>query len=69
MHIFGFPVPQELPRVMKQVGAVVEAPKFSPHLTGRQNLSLLSCARRDDRTRVDNALPATAYLNEYVVRR
>lgn len=42
MRLFGEPVPQRLPAVVDRVGAVVESPKFSPNLTGRQNLLLLS---------------------------
>ena len=42
MRLFGEPVPQSLPAVIDRVGAVVESPKFSPNLTGRQNLLLLA---------------------------
>lgn len=42
MRLFGEPVPERLPSVMDRVGAVVENPKFSPHFTGRQNLTLLA---------------------------
>lgn len=42
MRLFGEPVPQRLPSVIDRVGAVVENPKFSPHFTGRQNLTLLA---------------------------
>lgn len=42
MRLFGQPVPQRLPEVMGRVGAVVESPKFSPNLSGRRNLLLLS---------------------------
>ena len=42
MRLFGQPVPQLLPSVIDRVGAVVESPKFSPHFTGRQNLTLLA---------------------------
>lgn len=42
MRLFGEPVPRRLPDVIDRVGAVVEAPKFSPHLSGRRNLMLLA---------------------------
>lgn len=42
MRLFGEPVPQRLPAVVGRVGAVVESPKFSPNLSGRRNLLLLS---------------------------
>jgi ABC-2 type transport system ATP-binding protein len=42
MRLFGQPVPKLLPSVIDRVGAVVESPKFSPHFTGRQNLTLLA---------------------------
>ncbi|WP_122817898.1 ABC transporter ATP-binding protein [Nocardioides pantholopis] len=42
MRLLGEPVPDLLPAVSDRVGAVVESPKFSPNLTGRQNLLLLS---------------------------
>jgi ABC-2 type transport system ATP-binding protein len=42
MSLFGRPVPERQPEVMGRIGAVVESPKFSPGLTGRHNLLLLS---------------------------
>jgi ABC-2 type transport system ATP-binding protein len=42
MRLFGQPVPRLLPSVIDRVGAVVESPKFSPHFSGRQNLTLLA---------------------------
>ncbi|WP_182526555.1 ABC transporter ATP-binding protein [Nocardioides dongkuii] len=42
MRLFGEPVPELLPSVIDRVGAVVESPKFSPNLSGRQNLQLLA---------------------------
>jgi ABC-2 type transport system ATP-binding protein len=48
MRLFGEPVPQRLPAVIDRVGAVVESPKFAPHFTGRQNLTLLARTIGDD---------------------
>ncbi|MBM7506617.1 ABC-2 type transport system ATP-binding protein [Nocardioides salarius] len=56
MRLFGRPVPDELPAVVGRVGAVVESPKFSPNLTGRQNLLLLSRSIGAPDTRVDEAV-------------
>ena len=56
MALFGEPVPTRLPAVINRVGAVVESPKFSPHFTGRQNLSLLAGTIGAPRSRVDAAI-------------
>jgi ABC-2 type transport system ATP-binding protein len=56
MALFGRPVPRHLPEVMAQVGAVVEAPKFSPTFSGRQNLQLLGRAIGTPPERVDEVL-------------
>ncbi|WP_109508692.1 ABC transporter ATP-binding protein [Nocardioides speluncae] len=56
MALFGRPVPHHLPEVMTQVGAVVEAPKFSPTFSGRQNLQLLGRAIGTPDERVDEVL-------------
>ncbi|MBZ5733641.1 ABC transporter ATP-binding protein [Nocardioides sp. TRM66260-LWL] len=48
MRLLGEPVPQRLPAVMHRVGAVVESPKFSPHLSGRRNLLLLARSLETD---------------------
>ncbi|MCW2765771.1 MAG: transporter ATP-binding protein [Nocardioides sp.] len=56
MRLFGQPVPRLLPSVIDRVGAVVESPKFSPNLTGRQNLLLLSRAIGVPKSRVDAAI-------------
>ena len=56
MRLFGEPVPRRLPAVVDRVGAVVESPKFSPNLTGRQNLLLLSRSIGAPDSRVDAAV-------------
>jgi ABC-2 type transport system ATP-binding protein len=56
MRLFGQPVPQRLPAVMSQVGAVVEQPKFVPSFTGRKNLSLLARSVGVPGSTVDAAL-------------
>nr|WP_246283962.1 ABC transporter ATP-binding protein [Nocardioides perillae] len=56
MALLGQRVPDRLPQVVHRVGAVVESPKFSPGLTGRQNLLLLARAVGVADSRVDAAV-------------
>jgi ABC-2 type transport system ATP-binding protein len=56
MRLFGQPVPARLPGVIGRIGAVVESPKFSPNLSGRQNLLLLSRSIGAPAARVDAAV-------------
>src|SRR5690606_33197024 len=56
MHILGRPVPDELPAVIGQVGAIVESPQFFPHFSARDTLSLLADAGGVPKTRVDEVL-------------
>ena len=46
-HI-GAIVPAERRRALARVGAIVDEPRFHPHLTGRDNLRLLAAARGGD---------------------
>src|SRR5579863_4316833 len=48
MSLLGIPVPAERPRALARVGAIVDEPRFHPHLTGRENLRLLAAARGGD---------------------
>jgi ABC-2 type transport system ATP-binding protein len=48
MSLLGFPVPAERKRALARVGAIVDEPRFHPHLTGRDNLRLLAAARGGD---------------------
>ena len=52
MEILGRPVPEHLPEVARQVGAIVESPQFFGNFTARDTLSLLADAGRVDRNRV-----------------
>ena len=45
MSLLGMPVPAERSRALARVGAIVDEPRFHPHLTGRENLLLLAAAR------------------------
>jgi len=57
MSLLGFPVPAERKRALARVGAIVDEPRFHPHLTGRDNLRLLAAARGGDASqRIDSSL-------------
>jgi ABC-2 type transport system ATP-binding protein len=45
MSLLGVPVPAERSRALARVAAIVDEPRFHPHLTGRDNLRLLAAAR------------------------
>jgi ABC-2 type transport system ATP-binding protein len=48
MSLLGMPVPAERRTALSGVGAIVDEPRFHPHLTGRDNLRLLAAARGGD---------------------
>ena len=48
MSLLGTPVPAERRRALARVGAIVDEPRFHPHLTGQDNLRLLAAARGGD---------------------
>ena len=56
MAILGHEVPQALPVVAGQVGAIVESPQFFPHFSARDTLGLLAGAGQLPRQRVDEVL-------------
>ena len=57
MSLLGIPVPAERNRALAKVGAIVDEPRFHPHLTGRDNLRLLAAARGGDADgRIDPSL-------------
>ncbi len=51
MSLLGIPVPAERRQALARVGAIVDEPRFHPHLTGQQNLRLLAAARGGDADR------------------
>jgi ABC-2 type transport system ATP-binding protein len=51
MRLLGHPVPAERDVALRRVGAIVEDPRFHPHLTGRENLRIVAAVR-------DSAAPA-----------
>ncbi len=56
MAVFGTPVPRALPDVVGRIGAIVEAPKFFWHFSGRRNLDLLARGIGVDPAHVDVVL-------------
>jgi ABC-2 type transport system ATP-binding protein len=48
MSLLGTRVPANRSRALARVGAIVDEPRFHPHLTGRDNLRLLAAARGGD---------------------
>lgn len=56
IYLFGQPLAGNLPHLLRQVGAIVEAPAFYPYLSGRENLRLLAMMDGLPLSRVDLAL-------------
>ncbi|HVF05398.1 MAG TPA: ATP-binding cassette domain-containing protein [Frankiaceae bacterium] len=56
VRLLGEPVPQGLPDVISEVGALVETPLFFPNFSGRLNLELLAQVAGLPRDRVDESL-------------
>jgi ABC-2 type transport system ATP-binding protein len=45
MSLLGQPVPAERAQALRRVGAIVEEPRFHPHLSGRENLRIIAAVR------------------------
>jgi ABC-2 type transport system ATP-binding protein len=57
MRLLENPVPAARAEALAHVGAIVEEPRFHPHLTGRENLVVIAAARgRDAAARIDDVL-------------
>ena len=57
MTLLGIPVPERRATALAKVGAIVDEPRFHPHLTGRQNLQVIASAREAEaRGRIDAVL-------------
>jgi ABC-2 type transport system ATP-binding protein len=55
--VLGLPVPAQRAQALSRVGAIVEAPSFYPHLTGRENLRIAASVRGPEAASgVDGAL-------------
>ena len=48
MSVLGHPVPAERAQALQRVGAIVEEPRFHPHLSGRENLGIVAAVRGAD---------------------
>jgi ABC-2 type transport system ATP-binding protein len=56
MAVLGRTVPDDLPAVIAEVGAIVESPQFFPHFSARDTLSLLADAGDVPQRRVEEVL-------------
>jgi ABC-2 type transport system ATP-binding protein len=57
MCVLGHNMPRGRAAALARVGAIIEEPRFHPHLTGRENLNVHAAAReRSAHDRVDSAL-------------
>ena len=55
--LLGRPVPAQRAAALARVGAIVEEPRFHPHLSGEENLRIIAAARGPRvRARIDGAL-------------
>ena len=57
MRVLGHEIPCARSEALSRVGAIIEEPRFHPHLTGRENLHVHAAAReRPAHDRVDSAI-------------
>jgi ABC-2 type transport system ATP-binding protein len=57
VRLLGLPQPEERREALARVGAIVEEPRFHPHLTGTENLAVVAAARgRGASARIDGSL-------------
>ncbi|HEY1331596.1 MAG TPA: ABC transporter ATP-binding protein [Actinomycetota bacterium] len=47
-RLLGRPMPADRAAALRKVGAIVEEPRFHPHLTGRENLEIVAAAREPE---------------------
>jgi ABC-2 type transport system ATP-binding protein len=48
MQLLGLPVPARRAEALSRIGAIVEEPRFHPHLTGSENLRVHAAARGEE---------------------
>jgi ABC-2 type transport system ATP-binding protein len=64
VKLLGLPQPDSRREALARVGAIVEEPRFHPHLTGRENLRIVAAARsREADGRIDGALARVGLSN------
>jgi ABC-2 type transport system ATP-binding protein len=57
VSLLGLPQPRQRREALARVGAIVEEPRFHPHLTGRENLWIVAALRgREAEGRIDAAI-------------
>lgn len=56
IYLFGQPLAGRLPRLLRRVGAIIEAPAFYPYLSGWDNLRLLARLDGTPETQIASAL-------------
>src|SRR4051812_49873355 len=57
MRLLGRDLPGDRAAALARVGAIIEEPRFHPHLTGRENMTVHAAARGGDAAaRIDGAL-------------
>jgi ABC-2 type transport system ATP-binding protein len=57
VSLLGLPQPAKRREALARVGAIVEEPRFHPHLTGRENLKIVAAARDSAaESRIDDSL-------------
>src|SRR3954452_15870219 len=57
VSLLGLPQPDKRREALARVGAIVEEPRFHPHLTGRENLKIVAAARDSAAdSRIDESL-------------
>ncbi len=62
--LLGLPQPAKRAEALARVGAIVEEPKFHPHLTGRENLKIIAAARdRAAAARIPESLERVGLAN------
>jgi ABC-2 type transport system ATP-binding protein len=62
--LLGLPQPAKRREALARVGAIVEEPKFHPHLTGRENLKIVAAVRdRAAEARIPEALQRVGLAN------
>jgi ABC-2 type transport system ATP-binding protein len=64
MWLLGLPVPERRGEALRRVGAIVEEPRFHPHLSGRDNLRAAAAFRdRDASGRVEAVLDRVGLID------
>jgi len=58
IRLFGEPLPDALPGVLRRVGSLIEQPSLYDHLTGRENLEILRRLKGLERCDADRVIQA-----------